>query len=109
MISEISSLFGLNVYTDEGRYVGRVEDVVIDIETRQIRGLALHDYNKSLIESRAIGVILPYRIVKSVGDIVIVKDVFRRRKEREKYVDMEEEESEEVVEEVVEEEVVEVD
>lgn len=103
MISEISSLFGLNVYTDEGRYVGRVEDVVIDIESRQIRGLALQDYNKSLIESRAIGVILPYRIVKSVGDIVIVKDVFKRKREKERYVDMEEVEEEETeVEEVVE-------
>lgn len=101
MISEISSLFGLNVYTDEGRYVGRVEDVVIDIERRQIRGLALQDYNRSIIESKAIGVILPYRIVKSVGDIVIVKDVFKRRRERERYEEMEEEIEEELVEEEV--------
>ncbi len=108
MISEISSLFGLNVYTDEGRYVGRIEDVVIDIERRQIRGLALQDYNRSIIESKAIGVILPYRIVKSVGDIVIVKDGFKRRREKERYEDMEETEEEfEEVEEEVEEVVVE--
>ncbi|AEA46616.1 PRC-barrel domain-containing protein [Archaeoglobus veneficus] len=84
MISEISTLFGLRVYTDEGRYVGRVDDVVIDLERRQIRGLALGDFNRSLIDSRAPGIIIPYRLVKSVGDIVIVKDIFKFKKERKK-------------------------
>jgi sporulation protein YlmC with PRC-barrel domain len=77
MISEISTLFGLKVYTDEGRYVGKVDDVVIDIDRRQIKGLAVGDYNKTLIDSKALGVIIPYRFVKSVGDIVIIKDVFK--------------------------------
>lgn len=80
MISEISTLFGLNIYTDEGRYIGRVEDVVIDLGRRQVRGLAVNNFNKVLIESRATGVILPYRLVKSVGDIVLIKDIFRRKK-----------------------------
>ncbi|MFO7967063.1 MAG: PRC-barrel domain-containing protein [Archaeoglobaceae archaeon] len=83
MISEISTLFGLNIYTDEGRYVGRVEDVVIDLERRQVRGLAVNDYNKVLIDSRSTGVIIPYRLVKSVGDIVLVKDIFRHKKKKE--------------------------
>lgn len=80
MISEISTLFGLNIYTDEGRYVGRVEDVVVDLERRQVRGLAVNDYNKVLIDSKSTGVIIPYRLVKSVGDIVLVKDIFRHKK-----------------------------
>jgi sporulation protein YlmC with PRC-barrel domain len=82
MISEISSLFGLRIYTDEGRFVGRVDDVVIDLERRQIRGLAVGEYNRTLINSRAPGVILPYRLVKSVGDIIIIKDVFKLRKSK---------------------------
>ncbi|HID42514.1 MAG TPA: photosystem reaction center subunit H [Archaeoglobaceae archaeon] len=88
MISEISTLFGLKVYTDEGRYVGKVDDVVIDLEKRQVRGLALGDYNKVLIDSKAPGIIIPYRLVKSVGDIVLIKDIFKfsrkkvRREER---------------------------
>ncbi len=84
MISEISTLFGLKIYTDEGRYVGKVDDVVIDLERRQIRGLAVGDYNKTLIDSRAPGVIIPYRLVKSVGDIVIIKDIFKFRKDKAK-------------------------
>lgn len=97
MISEISSLFGLKVYTDEGRYVGRVADVVIDIDRKQIKGLAVGDYNRALIDSKATGVIVPYRLVKSVGDIVIIKDVFRFRKEKSKEYE-EEEEVEEIEE-----------
>jgi sporulation protein YlmC with PRC-barrel domain len=84
MISEISTLFGLRVYTDEGRYIGKVEDVVIDLDRRQVRGLALGDYNKVLIDSKAPGIIIPYRLVKSVGDIVLIKDIFKFSREKAK-------------------------
>ncbi len=79
MIGEITTFFGMRVFTDEGRYVGKVEDIVIDSDSRSIRGLALVDVNKALIDTRAKGVIIPYRIVKAVGDIIIIKDVFKRR------------------------------
>jgi sporulation protein YlmC with PRC-barrel domain len=97
MIGEISTLFGLRVYTDEGRYVGKVDDVLIDIDQRLVKGLAVGDYNKTIIDSKAPGVIIPYRLVKSVNDIVIIKDVFkiykekRRREEYEEYEEYEEE------------------
>jgi len=97
MISEISTLFGLKVYTDEGRYVGKVDDVLIDVDQRLIKGLAVGDYNRSIIDSKAPGVIIPYRLVKSVNDIVIIKDVFKLFKERKK--PSEEEEYEERYEE----------
>ncbi|ADC64825.1 PRC-barrel domain protein [Ferroglobus placidus DSM 10642] len=84
MIGEISSLFGMKVYTDEGRYVGKVDDVVIDVERRQIKSLAVSEVNKALINTRYRGVLIPYRLVKSVGDIIIIKDVFKRRAEKEK-------------------------
>ena len=84
MIGEISTLFGLKVYTDEGRYVGVVEDVVIDVERKQIRSLALSEYNKFLIDSKAPGILIPYRLVKAVGDIIIIKDVFKKKKGKEK-------------------------
>ncbi|WP_290598079.1 MULTISPECIES: PRC-barrel domain-containing protein [unclassified Archaeoglobus] len=79
MIGEITTFFGMRVFTDEGRYVGRVEDVILDQNTRSIRGLAITDYNKGLIDSHAKGVIIPYRVVKAVGDIIIIKDLFKRK------------------------------
>ncbi len=84
MIGEISTLFGLKVYTDEGRYVGVVKDVLIDLEKRQIKGLAISNFNKAIIDSKAKGVIIPYRIVKSVGDIVIIRDIFKIMKKKKK-------------------------
>jgi len=77
---EITTLFGLRVFTDEGRYVGRVEDVIIDTESNTITGVVVVDYNKAIIDSTARGVVIPYRIVRAVGDIVLVKDVFTRKK-----------------------------
>lgn len=99
MIGEITTFFGMRVFTDEGRYVGRVEDVIIDQNTRSISGLAISDFNKGLIDSHARGVIIPYRIVKAVGDIIIIKDLFRRKSRVTEYV------SHEVDEEIIEEEV----
>ncbi len=78
MIGEISSVLGLKVYTDEGRYVGKIADLSIDVDGRQVKGLAIVDVNRLLIETRASGVIVPYRLVKAVGDIVIIKDVFKK-------------------------------
>ncbi|WP_456327342.1 PRC-barrel domain-containing protein [Archaeoglobus sp.] len=83
MIGEISALLGLKIYTDEGRYVGVVKDLVLDVENRRIKSLAISDFNKTLIDSKAKGVLIPYRLVKAVGDIVIVKDVFRKAKKKE--------------------------
>jgi len=94
MIGEITTFFGLRVFTDEGRYVGKIEDVIVDPEARIVTGLAVVDYNKAIINSKAKGVIIPYRIVKAVGDIVIIRDIFKRRKR------MEFEQEEEIMEEV---------
>ncbi len=82
MIGEITSVFGLRVYTDEGRYVGRVEDLAIDINAKRVKGLAIVDVNRFLIETKAEGVIIPYRLVKAIGDIVIIKDIFKKKSEK---------------------------
>lgn len=81
MIGEVSSVVGLLVYTDEGRYVGKVADLSIDIEAKVVKGLAVVDINRSLINTNATGVIIPYRLVKAIGDIVIIKDVFKKKSE----------------------------
>ena len=81
MIGEVSSVVGLPVYTDEGRYVGKVADLSIDIEAKVVKGLAVVDINRSLINTNATGVIIPYRLVKAIGDIIIIKDVFKKKSE----------------------------
>ncbi|TDA27127.1 MAG: photosystem reaction center subunit H [Archaeoglobi archaeon] len=79
MTGEITTLFGMKVFTDEGRYVGKIEDVIVDTNASAISGIVVVEYNKALIDSHARGVVIPYRLVKAVGDIVIIRDVFQKR------------------------------
>ncbi|MCK5108340.1 MAG: PRC-barrel domain-containing protein [Euryarchaeota archaeon] len=75
MYAELTSLFGLNVYTDKGRYVGNVNDVVIEAADRKVTGLALTKINREMFDVNRDGLILPYRWVLAIGDVVIVKQV----------------------------------
>ena len=72
---ELTSLNGLNVYTDKGTRVGTVDDVVIDANEKKISGLAIGNVNKNVFNIESSGIILPYRWVVAIGDIVLVKEV----------------------------------
>ncbi|RLG27941.1 photosystem reaction center subunit H [Methanosarcinales archaeon] len=84
MHAEMTSLFGLNVYTDKGLYVGNVNDVVIETADRLVTGLALTKVNRELFNVSREGVILPYRWVLAIGDIVLVKQVNQLAKKDER-------------------------
>jgi len=78
---EITSLVGREVYSNNGVFVGEVEDLRLDIEKELVTGLAMTELNYDLFEDRAAGsrgVIVPYRWVRSVGDIVLVNDIVER-------------------------------
>ncbi|MDD2614460.1 MAG: PRC-barrel domain-containing protein [Methanosarcina sp.] len=82
MRAELTSLFGLNVYTNTGVYVGKLQDFVIDIEEQKVTGLAISDINRELFDLTSRGVIIPYRWVITAADIIIVRDVIQRYKKR---------------------------
>jgi len=78
---EITSLVGREVYTNTGVFVGQVEDLRLNLDAEEVTGLALHELNSELFGAdvgSARGVIVPYRWVQSVGDIVIVNDIVER-------------------------------
>jgi len=75
-------LYGLDVYTDTGIYVGKVKDVAIDVKERKIAGLAVEDVNKDLFSVEAKGVIIPHRWILAIGDIILIKHVERLRRRR---------------------------
>ncbi len=73
---QISELFGMSVYSDKAVFLGKVEDVVLDVTNKKISGLALSNVNKDVIDTKNFqGVIIPYRIVKEIGDIIIVRHI----------------------------------
>jgi sporulation protein YlmC with PRC-barrel domain len=80
MNAEITSLLDQEVYTQKGVFVGRVDDAVLDADKGVISGLALGDVNKDLFDQKSKGIIIPYRWVTAVGDIIIIKHLIRNAK-----------------------------
>ncbi|NPA74638.1 MAG: photosystem reaction center subunit H [Euryarchaeota archaeon] len=72
MMTESTELIGLEVYTDKGYLLGTVEDVLIDIEEQKIYGLYVERTNPLLVED-GVPVSVPYRWVKAVGDVILLK------------------------------------
>ncbi len=75
MRAEVSTLFGLNVYTDKGVYIGKVNDVVLEPNESKISGLAVGKVNKELFDVSSNGIILPFRWVIAVGDIILTRQI----------------------------------
>ncbi len=77
MQADITSLLGLEVYTQKGIFVGKVDDAVLDPENGVISGLALGSVNKELFDQKGKGIVIPYRWITAVGDIVIMRHLTR--------------------------------
>lgn len=83
---EITTLVGREVYSNNGVFIGQVEDLRLDLDTEQVTGLALADLNVELFDDRvrgARGVIIPYRWVRAVGDVILINDIVERMKDPE--------------------------
>lgn len=83
---EITSLVGREVYSNNGVFIGEVEDLRMDIESNTVTGLALHRLNEDIFAEyvgNARGVMVPYRWVRAVGDVVLVNDIVERVKQDE--------------------------
>lgn len=83
---ELGEVVGRDVYSNNGVFVGTVEDVRLDLDAELTTGLAVGGLNRDLLGDwlgNARGVIVPYRWVRSIGDVVLVSDVVERLNERE--------------------------
>ncbi len=78
MSRKLSGLYGLDIYTEKAGYVGKVEDVIINIERGEIMWLSLKSFkNKPLLNEDIKQILressIPYTEVVQAGDIVICK------------------------------------
>ena len=90
---EITTLVGREVYSKNGVFVGEVEDIRLDLDRQAVTGLALHQLNTELFDAEgqsARGVIIPYRWVQAVGDVIIVNDIVERLHQPDEETDEEE-------------------
>jgi|SRR5208282_837569 len=74
METQITDLFGLQIYTDKGMYIGEVDDVVIDVDSKKIESLVVGKVNEQLFELKNYkGLKIPYRIIGAIDDIVLIR------------------------------------
>ncbi|MDD5317941.1 MAG: PRC-barrel domain-containing protein [Candidatus ainarchaeum sp.] len=75
MSVKLSRLYGMDIYSDGGKYLGRVQDLILDLEKGEILRITLEplssvtreDAKKILREKSVL-----YKNVKSVEDVVMV-------------------------------------
>ena len=83
---EITTLVGREVYSNNGVFVGEIEDVQLDLDAESVTSLAVGELNNELFADtvgRGEGVLIPYRWVRAVGDIVLVNNTVERLRETE--------------------------
>ena len=72
MLVEMTELLGRQIYTPDGRLLGEVDNLVVDVEESKIDGLYVEETSPMLVdESRPTNV--PYRWVSAVNDVVLLK------------------------------------
>lgn len=77
---EVSSLFGLNIYTDKGIYIGKINDVLLEVKEKKAMGLGVTKLNPEMFDITKSGVVIPFRWVTAVGDVVLIRHLANRFK-----------------------------
>jgi len=72
LLEELDNIKGLEVYTPEGIFVGKIGDVVLDVSNKKIDGLFIDSASPVLVDKN-VSVKIPFKWVQSIGDIVILK------------------------------------
>ena len=74
MVMKVSKIYGMDIYTDGGKFLGRVQDIILDLEKGEIMRLTMEPIsNVSKDEwKRIILKSVLYKSVKSVEDVVVV-------------------------------------
>lgn len=72
MLVEMTEILGRQIYTPDGRLLGEVDNLVVDVEASKIDGLYIEETSPMLVDdSRPTNV--PYRWVSAVNDVVLLK------------------------------------
>jgi len=77
-VKEVSEVFGKDVFTDKGYYCGKVSDVEMDLSRFKVRSLVISAARGSFLGQMVggkKGVVVPYTMVQSVGDVVLIKHI----------------------------------
>ncbi|MBI2972153.1 MAG: PRC-barrel domain-containing protein [Candidatus Aenigmarchaeota archaeon] len=77
-VKSFSEMTKKDVFTSKGLYCGKVTDIGLDLEKFRVKSLVVDAVRGSFLASLVgdkRGVVVPYTLVQSVGDIVIIKHI----------------------------------
>ncbi len=77
-VKNVSEVLGKDVFTTKGVYAGRVADLEMHLDKFRIKSIVVEAGKGSFLASMVggkRGVIIPYQLVESVGDVVIIKHI----------------------------------
>ncbi len=77
-VASVSETYGKDVFTKKGMFCGKVEDVECDLQRFKIRSLVVKAARESYISKMLgdkKGIIIPFPMVESIGDIIIIKHI----------------------------------
>ncbi len=81
MVVNIANLYGMNIFTASGRLVGKVQEVIVDLEKGEIIRVALEPLSSISSKEQARHILkeksILYKYIKSVGDVIIVDDNYK--------------------------------
>ncbi|MEE8168200.1 MAG: PRC-barrel domain-containing protein [Candidatus Hydrothermarchaeales archaeon] len=85
MVSRLNDIRGLDVFSEDGKHIGALQDITVDPETGKVLGVVLTklvgDFAKRAgLEETGKGIVVPYMAVKSIGDIVLLKNIVYTKK-----------------------------
>jgi len=86
MSVKISELYGAEVYTTRAKHLGKVEDIILNLQKGEIMRLTLSPLKSGFLSKSKVEEILkqnsiPYSDVEEVGDIILVKGGAAKPKE----------------------------
>jgi sporulation protein YlmC with PRC-barrel domain len=82
MSVKISDLYGTEVYTSKAKHIGKVEDIILNLQKGEIMRVTMSPLKSGFLSKNKVEEILkessiPYADVEEVGDIILVKPTVR--------------------------------
>ena len=77
-VKDISEMFSKDVFTDRGFYCGKVSDVEFDLSRFKVRAVVIEAAKGTFLGKMVggkKGIIVPYQMVQSIGDIMLIKHI----------------------------------
>ncbi|MDD5416459.1 MAG: PRC-barrel domain-containing protein [Candidatus Aenigmarchaeota archaeon] len=77
-VKNVTEMMGKDVFTNKGSFCGKIVDVEVDLTKFRLNSLVIEASRGSFLANVVggkKGVIVPYRLVDNVGDVVIIKHI----------------------------------